>query len=114
AGDQGREVLGVPGPITSPTSAGVNRLLRDGVGPYLEPDDLLRHYPGVSIVAERHAGGRLSLDDFPTLAGAGAELARVAGLLDGNGASVDLLAERAAMPPSDLMGHLSALEIAGF
>jgi DNA processing protein len=116
AADQGREVLAVPGAITSPTSAGANRLLRNGVAPYLEPDDLLRHYPGVSVVAERYAGGEraAALAAFPALAGAGAELALVAGLLGRDAAPLDLLADRAGLPPGELMGHLSALEIAGF
>ena len=43
--EQGREVMAVPGPITSAVSAGANRLIRDGATPYLEPADLLQHYP---------------------------------------------------------------------
>jgi DNA processing protein len=43
--EQGREVMAVPGPITSPVSAGTNRLIRDGAAPLLELDDLLAHYP---------------------------------------------------------------------
>jgi DNA processing protein len=39
--EQGRDVLVVPGPITSPTSKGTNRLLRDGATPLLGPEDLL-------------------------------------------------------------------------
>ncbi|HTO72836.1 MAG TPA: DNA-processing protein DprA, partial [Gemmatimonadales bacterium] len=42
--NQGREVMAVPGPITSPTSEGTNRLIRDGAEPLLETGDLLRHY----------------------------------------------------------------------
>ncbi len=34
--DQGREVMAVPGPITSPQSVGANRLIRDGAAPLLE------------------------------------------------------------------------------
>ncbi len=45
---QGRDVLAVPGPITSPVSAGTNALLRDGAGPLLELRDLLHHYPEAS------------------------------------------------------------------
>ena len=37
--DQGREVLAVPGPVTSPASAGPNALLRDGASPLLELRD---------------------------------------------------------------------------
>jgi len=46
--DQGREVLAVPGPITSPVSAGANRLIRDGAAPLLELDDLLRYYAEIA------------------------------------------------------------------
>jgi DNA processing protein len=41
---QGRDVMAVPGPITSATSEGTNRLIRDGAEPLLETTDLLRHY----------------------------------------------------------------------
>ncbi|HEV8196051.1 MAG TPA: DNA-processing protein DprA [Gemmatimonadales bacterium] len=43
--EQGRDVMAVPGPITSPVSAGTNRLIRDGAAPLLELADLLTHYP---------------------------------------------------------------------
>jgi DNA processing protein len=39
--DQGREVLAVPGPVTSPTSAGCNRLLQAGAKPALSAHDIL-------------------------------------------------------------------------
>jgi DNA processing protein len=39
--DQGRDVAAVPGPVTAPTSAGANRLLRDGAFVVLEPADAL-------------------------------------------------------------------------
>jgi DNA processing protein len=42
---QGRDVMAVPGSITSPTSRGTNRLIRDGAEPLLEVEDLLAHYP---------------------------------------------------------------------
>jgi DNA processing protein len=37
---QGREVMALPGPVTSPTSWGPNRLIRDGAIPILELDDI--------------------------------------------------------------------------
>ncbi len=42
---QGKDVMAVPGLITSATSIGTNRLIRDGAEPLLVVDDLLRHYP---------------------------------------------------------------------
>jgi len=42
AANQGRDVFAVPGPITAPTSAGTNRLLRDGACVALGSADVLR------------------------------------------------------------------------
>jgi DNA processing protein len=39
--DQGRTVLAVPGPITSPTSVGTNRLIQQGAKPALSVGDVL-------------------------------------------------------------------------
>jgi DNA processing protein len=41
---QGREVLAVPGAITSPTSVGCNRLIQQGAKPALAVDDVLEEY----------------------------------------------------------------------
>jgi len=46
--EQGREVLAVPGMITSAQSAGTNRLIRDGATPFLGGADLLGLYPEVA------------------------------------------------------------------
>ena len=46
--DQGREVMAVPGPITSPLSVGSNRLIRDGATPAPRAGGLLAHYPELS------------------------------------------------------------------
>ena len=54
AGRQGIEVLAVPGPITAPTSAGTNRLIRDGAGIVLEAEDVLWRL-GLSPIARRAA-----------------------------------------------------------
>ena len=42
--EQGRDVYAVPGPIDAPSSAGCNRLIRDGAGLVAEPEDLLLSY----------------------------------------------------------------------
>ena len=42
AANQGRDVFAVPGPITAPTSAGANQLLRDGAYVALGAEDVLR------------------------------------------------------------------------
>ncbi len=49
--DQGRTVLAVPGPITSPTSLGCNKLIQQGAKPALSAADILEELglPGVGI-----------------------------------------------------------------
>lgn len=46
--DQGRTVLAVPGPITSPTSLGCNKLIQQGAKPALSPGDVLEEL-GLSL-----------------------------------------------------------------
>ncbi len=48
--DQGRVVLAVPGPITSPTSLGCNKLIQQGAKPALSAGDILEELglPGVA------------------------------------------------------------------
>jgi len=46
--EQGREVFAIPGPITSPTSAGTNRLIRQGAGLVEGVRDILESFPDLS------------------------------------------------------------------
>jgi DNA processing protein len=106
--EQGREVMAVPGPITSPVSVGTNRLIRDGAAPYLEPADLLQHFPDSAPLGRSSAAATASLPDSLT------EAERdVAVLLGPEAAHVDTLAERTGKPVSGLLAILCALEIAG-
>ena len=107
---QGREVMAVPGAITSPVSVGTNRLIRDGATPYLEPDDLLRNYPecpaGMAVPLE----SQTSLPLPPTLSD---EEAAVAALIGAEPVHLDLLASRAERPIAVMLVVLSGLEIQG-
>ena len=109
--EQGREVMAVPGPITSAVSAGANRLLRDGAGPYLEPADLLQHFPD-AVAPDRSSAAAVAsgspLPDSLTV-----EERRVAELLGVACAHVDDLAARAERPVGAVLAVLCALEIAG-
>jgi DNA processing protein len=109
--EQGREVLAVPGPMTSRTSVGANRLIRDGATPLLEPADLFHHYPEL-------AGPALGADwDGMATQRARSELgADTMALADAIGFDpihVDTLAERLGRSAGDLLSALCALELAG-
>jgi DNA processing protein len=107
---QGREVMAVPGAISSATSMGTNRLIRDGAAPYLEPDDLLRHYPECPPPAGAVSVAARELPFPPTLSG---EEIAIASLLGAEPIHLDRLAKQAERPVSALLAVLSGLEIQG-
>ncbi len=109
--DQGREVMVVPGNITSPSSVGANRLIRDGAEPLLSSDDLLAHYPEAVRPPEGFADPPPATQPLPE--GLGAAERAVAELLGTEPAVLDDLVGRSGRPPQELLAALCALEIAG-
>jgi DNA processing protein len=108
--DQGREVMAVPGNITSPLSTGSNRLIRDGAAPALEPADLLHHFPEFVTSPRRSAlqpASRPLPDDLSH------EERELAGLLGPNPVHPDELATRFKRPIGEVLALLGGLEIAG-
>ena len=98
---QGREVMAVPGPITSPLSRGTNRLIQMGAKPVLELRDVLEEYgisevPEVSLPADLSDAERRVLEAL----GDGAEL-------------VDDFTARLACAPAESLAVLTSLEIRG-
>jgi DNA processing protein len=109
--EQGREVLAVPGPITSNVSVGTNRLIRDGASPYLEPVDLLQHYPDAQPPERAVVPLLPPARELPeSLSGDEREIAL---MLDAGLVHIDELAARSGRPVSGLLAVLSGLEIAG-
>ena len=97
--EDGREVMVVPGEITSAVSAGSNALLRLGATPVTAAADVLEAY-GIEPAAEpsrRRRGTR------------GRPAARLA---DGP-ASIDELARAAGVAPGEVAAALIELELAG-
>jgi len=99
---QGREVLAVPGPITSPLSIGCNRLIQNGAKAALGLRDLLEEYgrtdyePAVSLANDMSDAERTMLD------------ALALGL-----EHVDDIAAHLQWPVSDALAALTSLEIRG-
>jgi DNA processing protein len=106
--EQSREVLAVPGPITSPVSAGCNRLIRDGATPYLEPLDLLQHFPEAVPPDDAPESDTRPLPDVLTPAER-----EVAAHLVEEPAHLDALVERAGRPVGELLALLCTLELHG-
>jgi DNA processing protein len=97
--EEGREVLAVPGEITSGLSAGTNALIRQGAAPLLSVDDVLE-----AVGLERPSAAP------PEVGGhASAVLAELrAGATD-----VDELARRTGLSVADVAAALVELELAG-
>ncbi len=109
--DQGREVMAVPGNITSPVSEGTNRLIRDGATPLLEAGDLLQHFSELGIPSAKGIAAPPNQPALPeTLSAPERELAE---LIGGQPLHPDQLATRCGRPIGDVLGILCGLEIAG-
>lgn len=99
---QGRDVLVVPGPVTSPTSLGCNRLLQQGAKPTLGIRDVLDQFNLIEQdVAPRRPGDLSDLER------------RVLDAMGMGVETVDDLAERLTAPASEILAVLTGLEIRG-
>ena len=109
--DQGREVMAVPGNITSPLSEGTNRLIRDGATPLLEAGDVLQHFPELGTLSARGNAAPPNQPALPeTLSAPERELAELMGRQP---LHPDQLATQCGRPIGDVLGILCGLEIAG-
>lgn len=101
--EQGREVLAVPGTVTSGQFAGGHALIKDGAGLVETVEDVLR---ALGCVVTAHA--RASNTDKPI------EMSKLEGSMAvGETYSVDELAERTGLAGHQLLAELGALELAG-
>jgi DNA processing protein len=110
--EQGREVLAVPGPISSPTSLGPHRLIQQGAKLVQDVDDILAELP---------------LEGAPVQPEAGAPKARPAGtrppffrvddpllpLLGAEPLQLDELVQASRLPAPEVMSRLTLLELQG-
>jgi DNA processing protein len=100
---QGRDLLAVPGPITSEASAGCNRLIQQGAKPALGLRDVLEEY-GIALrgVPSVHLPGDLTEWER-----------RVLALLNDGSAHADDLAARLGWGAAETLATLTSLEIRG-
>lgn len=104
ASDLGRDVLAVPGPVTSPLSEAPHELIRDGATLVRGPDDVLA-WLEVPVSGEgRAAGGHVGLRP---------DERRVLDAVSGSAVTADAVASAAGVPTSEALSALVALELRG-
>jgi DNA processing protein len=120
AGEQGRDVFAIPGPITSPASAGCHRLIQDGARLVTQADDILAELnPHLAAVSAQQL--RLDFGDRAPAAAEALPLGvstaedRLLALLAEAGQPVhaDQVARTLEVPIHEITGTLALLEIQG-
>lgn len=106
--DYGREVLVVPGPITSPTSAGCNALLAQGAYPCTGAADIAAHLPPTS--RDRLQANRVHTrpDDLSMIEQELLDL-----IHRHSGATLELVLRHCRLGVAQALATISALEIRG-
>jgi DNA processing protein len=115
AADQGREVFAVPGPVSAPTSAGTNRLLRDGAGIALGAADVLDELRRCGALPPRPSRRRRPSAGPGEAARArpDGDRGRILEALRVEPSTRERLARRLALPPERLALDLLELEMEG-
>jgi len=104
AADQGRDVFALPGPVTSSTSAGTNRMIRDGARLVRDAADLLEDLLlfATTPVSEPVRQPTLVLDE---------DERRLLGLLTSSPLHIDDIVEAAGLPLPRVSAILLSLEL---
>jgi DNA processing protein len=106
AADRGIEVLAVPGPVTSPASAGTNQLLREGRPPVRDFRDVLDELGDFRALP----GGQLPLAAGPPAVRLDRQARQVVAAVDWTPTATATIAERVALPLGVLSATLVSLE----
>jgi DNA processing protein len=111
AGEQGRDVFAVPGPVTSRTSRGCNRLIRDGAILVQDAQDILEQLGPLTKSFHSSSGleiktpSEIQLNDMEQT---------ILGAIDSQPTDIDVVITRCALPVARVLSTLSVLELRGF
>jgi DNA processing protein len=105
AAEQGREVLAVPGLITSPGSKGTNRLIFNGAKPLLSDADVLESINIHQVNTQRIARRLLPADELES---------RLLEVMGDGSMSVEELSFLAGLPIEKVSATLAMMELKGF
>ncbi len=106
AAEQGRDVFAVPGNVTSPASAGTNRLIQNGAKLVVSADDILDELNLTRTSVETHTQVRQIAPDSPLEA-------TLAALLEDEPLHIDDLVERSGLPITTVSSTLALMELKG-
>ena len=108
AAEQGREVFAVPGPINSKMSEGTNNLIKEGVHPATEVEDILEI---LDIDRKRR---QVDVKESPlTGRPKDKDQAKILSVLDGTAKHIDVIVREVAMPVEKVSSTLSMMELSG-
>lgn len=108
AGEQGREVLALPGPVTSRASRGCNQLIRDGATLVQTVDDVLESLGPIreTITSDDgydiRSGAELTLNELER---------QVLDAIETNSTSIDQVIQRCQLPAQRVLATISVLEM---
>jgi DNA processing protein len=111
AGEQGRDVFAVPGPVTSRTSRGCNQLIRDGAILVQDAEDIVQHLGPLSERVktssglEVHTPAEMQLNSMEQA---------VLSAIDSQATDIDLVITRSGFPVPRVLSTLSVLELRGW
>lgn len=123
---ENRDVMAVPGPITSPSSEGTNRLLQEGAAPACSADDILEALALDDVFTVGRSATRTLRGQRPTtqvpllepalgqpLPGAAATADQLVALLSMEPKNIDALVLVSTLPTHEVSAILTLLELAG-
>ncbi|GBD11264.1 DNA processing protein DprA [bacterium HR23] len=110
--DQGREVFAVPGPITSPASAGTNRLIQEGAKLVMEVQDILEELR-IEARAVQPPLLEASAPSSTPQAPIGEEASALLSALGSETVHIDDLRRRTGLPMPVVSATLTLLEVNG-
>ncbi len=111
AGEQGRDVFAVPGPVTSRTSRGCNQLIRDGAILIQDAEDVIEHLGPLTQGVEVDSGlvvqtpSEMQLNDVEKA---------VLQAIETQATDIDCVIARSGLPVPRVLSTISVLEIKGF
>ena len=105
---QGKDVYALPGRVTDPLSEGCNRMIADGAGVLVNPEDLLAEIIGHPYAGFRGSGGQSRM---PQLSEPGL---RIYEMLDYEPKMVSRIAIESGIPVEKAQALLTEMELTGF